>query len=225
MTTRTIAVVTAGLSDPSSTSLLGERLAKETEAALRSRGDDVLIETVDLRPLAHALADNLLTGFAAGDLARAQETVAGADAVIAVTPVFSASYSGLFKTFFDVLEKDTLAGKPVLMAATAGTARHSLVLEHALRPLFAYLRALTVPTGVFAASEDWGSGSGGDAREGALSDRVRRAAAELADLVAGRPASVTELDGPAGAPIAGMADRGKPDPFADVPDFETLLRG
>ena len=103
MTTRTIAVVTAGLSDPSSTSLLGERLAKATEAALRSRGDDVLIETVELRPLAHALADNLLTGFAAGDLARAQEAVAGADAVIAVTPVFSASYSGLFKTFFDVL--------------------------------------------------------------------------------------------------------------------------
>jgi FMN reductase len=206
MTTRTIAVVTAGLSDPSSTSLLGERLAKATEAALRSRGDDVLVEAVDLRPLAHALADNLLTGFpgdSAGDLAKAQATVAGADAVIAVTPVFSASYSGLFKTFFDVLEKDTLAGKPVLMAATAGTARHSLVLEHALRPLFAYLRAITVPTGVFAASEDWG-----DVREGALSDRVRRAAAELADLVAGRPAASS-----------------KREPFDDVPDFETLLRG
>jgi len=203
MTTRTIAVVTAGLSDPSSTSLLGERLAKATEAALRSRGDDVLVEAVDLRPLAHALADNLLTGFAAGDLAKAQATVAGADAVIAVTPVFSASYSGLFKTFFDVLEKDTLAGKPVLMAATAGTARHSLVLEHALRPLFAYLRAITVPTGVFAASEDWG-----DVREGALADRVRRAAAELADLVVGRPAASS-----------------KREPFDDVPDFETLLRG
>ncbi|HEY3013892.1 MAG TPA: FMN reductase [Nocardioides sp.] len=223
MTTRTIAVVTAGLSDPSSTSLLAERLAKETEAELRSRGDDVLVETVDLRPLAHALADNLLTGFAAGDLAKAQATVAGADAVIAVTPVFSASYSGLFKTFFDVLEKDTLAGKPVLMAATAGTARHSLVLEHALRPLFAYLHAVTVPTGVFAASEDWGSASGGsgsggsgsansrdggDVREGALSERVRRAAAELANLVAGRPALSR-----------------KPDPFGDVPDFESLLRG
>ena len=59
--------------------------------------------------------------------------------------MFSASYSGLFKTFFDVLEEGTLDGKPVLVAATAGTARHSLVLEHALRPLFAYLHAVVVP--------------------------------------------------------------------------------
>ena len=159
--TRTLAVVTAGLSDPSSTSLLGARLAEATSAALRSRGDDVLVEVIDLRPLAHDLANNMLTGFAGGELARAQATIAGADAVIAVTPVFSASYSGLFKTFFDVLEADSLAGVPVLMAATAGTARHSLVLEHALRPLFAYLKAITVPTGVFAATEDWGDVASG----------------------------------------------------------------
>ncbi len=90
--TRTLAVVTAGLSDPSSTSLLGARLADATSAALRSRGDDVLVEVIDLRPLAHDLANNLLTGFAGGELARAQATIAGADAVIAVTPIFSASY-------------------------------------------------------------------------------------------------------------------------------------
>ncbi|CUR55624.1 NADPH-dependent FMN reductase [metagenome] len=202
MTTRTIAVVTAGLSDPSSTSLLGSRLAEATSAALRERGDDVLVEVFDLRPLAHQLADNLLTGFAAADLARAQATIAGADAVIAVTPVFSASYSGLFKTFFDVLEADALAGVPVLMAATAGTARHSLVLEHALRPLFSYLHAITVPTGVFAASEDWG-----DVTSGALADRVDRAAGELAGLVVGRPV------------------RRAPDAFEQVEDFEDLLRG
>ncbi|MGD9958638.1 CE1759 family FMN reductase [Nocardioides sp.] len=202
MTTRTIAVVTAGLSEPSSTSLLGARLAEAATAALRERGDDVLVELIELRPLAHQLADNLLTGFAAADLARAQATIAGADAVIAVTPVFSASYSGLFKTFFDVLEADSLAGVPVLMAATAGTARHSLVLEHALRPLFAYLRATTVPTGVFAASEDWG-----DVSSGALADRITRAAGELAGLVSGRPARRT------------------PDAFDQVEDFEDLLRG
>ena len=83
--TRTLAVVTAGLSDPSSTSLLGSRLADATSAALRSRGDDVLVEVIDLRPLAHDLANNMLTGFAGGELARAQATIAGADAVIAVT--------------------------------------------------------------------------------------------------------------------------------------------
>ena len=92
-----------------------------------------------------------------------------------MTPVFSASYSGVFKSFFDILEAGALAGKPVLVAATAGSARHSLVLDHALRPLFAYLRAVVVPTGIFAATEDFGSHG--------LSDRITRAAAELAALV------------------------------------------
>ncbi len=65
----------------------------------------------------------------------------GADGVIAVTPVFTASYSGLFKSFFDLIDPTALTGTPVLIGATGGTARHSLVLDHALRPLFAYLRA------------------------------------------------------------------------------------
>ncbi len=98
-----------------------------------------------------------------------------ADGLIAVTPVFSASYSGLFKTFFDVLEEGTLDGTPVLVAATAGTARHSLVLEHALRPLFTYLHAVVVPTGVFAATDDFG--------DGGLDRRIQRAAGELAALM------------------------------------------
>jgi len=201
MTTRTIAVVTAGLRDPSSTRLLADRLADATSAAFTKRGDEVLVEVVDLRLLAHELANNLLTGFAAGDLAKAIATVGGADGVIAVTPVFSASYSGLFKTFFDVLEEGTLAGIPVLMAATAGTARHSLVLEHAMRPLFAYLKAIVNPTAVFAAAEDWG-----DVRAGSLGQRIDRAAAEFADLVASRP------------------PRKARDEF-DVVDFESLLGG
>ena len=157
---RRIAVVTAGLSDPSSTRLLADLLGEATRAAVAEGGRTAEIEVVELRPLAHAITDALLTGFPTGDLAAAVETVASADAVIAVTPVFSASYSGLFKTFFDILEPNTLDGMPVLIAATAGSARHSLVLDHALRPLFGYLHAVVVPTGVFAASEDWGSTGG-----------------------------------------------------------------
>jgi FMN reductase len=216
--TRRIVVVSAGLSDPSSTRLLADLLAKATASALSmvepvdpsagaGTGQPVEIETVELRPLAHALADQLLTGFATGELADAEAAVAQADAVIAVTPVFSASYSGLFKTFFDVLEPGALDGTPVLVAATAGTARHSLVLEHALRPLFSYLHAVVVPTGVFAASEDWGS-TGADA---GLTTRIERAAAELAALVAARPAVE------------------RPDQFerdvAAMGDFEQLLNG
>ena len=204
MSTRTIAVVTAGLSVPSSTRLLADRLAAAVGTALRARGEDDVVEVVELREHARDLADNLVTGFANTSLQAAVDTVTGADAVIAVTPVFSASYSGLFKTFFDVLDKDALAGKPVLMAATAGSARHSLVLEHAMRPLFAYLRAVAVPTAVFAAAEDWASGG----ETPALADRIDRAAGELADLVTARPVAA----GPA-------------DPFADPEiSFEELLR-
>src|SRR5918993_2127399 len=182
MTTRTLAVVSGGLSNPSSTRLLSDRLTTATVAALRARGDDTTVETVELCEHARHLADNLVTGFPNASLRSAIDTVTGADGLIAVTPIFSASYSGLFKTFFDVLDKDALTGKPVLLGATAGTARHSLALEHALRPLFAYLRAVVLPTAVFAASEDW-AGSGGAGH--GLAGRIDRAAVELADLMAG----------------------------------------
>ena len=199
--TRTIAVVTAGLSQPSSSRLLADQLAAAAVRALRLDGEDVRVEVVELRDLAHAVTDHLLTGFASGALADAIALVRDADALVAVTPVFSASYSGLFKSFFDVLEEGSLDGKPVLLGATAGTARHSLVLELALRPLFAYLRADVVATAVFAASEDFGA----TGPTGSLSARVERAARELADAVLGRPRSV---------PI---------DPFADPTPFEQLL--
>ena len=184
MSTRTLAVVTAGLSVPSSTRLLADRLTAATVTDLARRGESATAEVIELREYARDLADNLLTGFPNARLRAALETVTGADAVIAVTPVFAASYSGLFKTFVDVLDRQGLAGTPVLLGATAGTPRHSLVLEHAMRPLFAYLRAVSVPTAVFAAGEDW---AGGDGTSRALSERVERAAGELAALVAGRP--------------------------------------
>jgi len=204
MSTRTLAVVSAGLSVPSSTRLLADRLTTATVEALRERGITVTVEVVELREHARDLADNLVTGFPNGSLRAAIDTVTGADALIAVTPIFSASYSGLFKTFFDVLDKDALTAKPVLLGATAGTARHSLVLEHAMRPLFAYLRAVVTPTAVFAASEDW---AGGDATTRGLAERIDRAAGELADLVAGRPPQAPK------------------DPFDDPTPFEELLRG
>ncbi|KAA1429301.1 FMN reductase [Nocardioides antri] len=186
-----IVVVTAGLSVPSSTRLLADLLGDAAGRAVEARGSEVDVETIELRPLAHALADRLLTGFPSAELAAVIEKVHRADGLVVVTPVFAASYSGLFKTFFDVLEEGTLDGKPVLLAATAGTARHSLVLDHALRPLFSYLHAVVVPTGVFAATDDFGgatasTGSGtATSVEGALQKRVERAAGELAALVAG----------------------------------------
>ncbi len=180
---RSIVVVSAGLGEPSSTRLLADRLAAAVERHLRDDGVEPSVTVVELRDHAHDLADHLLTGFPSPKLQTVIDAVLGADGLIAVSPIFSASYSGLFKVFFDVLDRDGLAGTPVLIAATGGTARHSLALEHGFRPLFAYLNAATVATSVYAAAEDWG---GGVAADGRLVNRIDRAAGELARAVAAR---------------------------------------
>jgi FMN reductase len=200
---RTLVVVSAGLGQPSSTRLLADRLADATRRGLAAGGLSVQLETIELRDLARDLTDNLLTGFPSPNLKARIDQVLAADGLIAVTPIFSASYSGLFKLFFDVVKHDGLAGMPVLVAATAGTPRHSLALEHALRPLFAYLGAAVVPTAVFAAAEDWGEGDA--SLEHGLVDRVERAAGQLARAMAGPPRV---------AP---------PDPYDDPVPFERLL--
>lgn len=183
MSERRIAVISAGLSNPSSTRMLADRLVAETAKALRERGIDVQVDVIELRDLAHDITNNLLTGFAPAALEEAINRVVSADAVIAVTPIFSTSYSGLFKSFIDVLDPDALTGKPVLIGANAGTARHSLAIDYAIRPLFTYLHAEPVTTGVFAASSDWGANADEVAP---LSTRVERGARELAEAIARR---------------------------------------
>jgi FMN reductase len=198
MTTR-IAVISAGITEPSSTRLLADRL---TEAVVRAIPGDVVVEVVEVREVAHDLTNNVLTGFASPQLQARLDAIVEADGVIVSTPIYSASYSGLFKMLVDVLPKDSLRGRPVLLGATGGTARHSLAIDHALRPLFAYLGALVAPTAVFAASEDWGS-----VEAGRLGERIDRAGSAFAQLVAG------------GSPTRA------PDPFDDVTPFAALLAG
>jgi FMN reductase len=205
MRERRVVVVSAGLGQPSSTRLLADRLAAATERHLRAAGIEPHVRSVELREHAQDLTNNLLTGFPSPVLAEVVEAVVAADGLIAVTPIFNASYSGLFKVFFDVLERDRLAGMPVLVAATGGTPRHSLALDHALRPLFAYLGAAVVPTAVFAAAEDWGERD--TPGEPTLVDRIERAGAELAAWVGGRERTAAV------------------DPYADPTPFEQLLAG
>lgn len=204
----TLAVVSAGMSDASSTGMLADRLAEATRDALD--GVPVRTERVELRPLAHAVTDHLLTGFPAPALRTALDTVTGADALIAATPTFKASYSGLFKSFFDLVDEGALEDLPVLVAATGGTARHSLMLDAAMRPLFTYLKALVLPRGVYAATEDWAGSS--------LDARVQRAGAQLARLLA-----PGEGGGAAGEVPAASVRREQQDEFAGVPDFADLL--
>lgn len=176
-----IVVISAGMSDASTTRMLADRIAA---AASMRRGaaqlGDGSVETVSLRELAHDIVDANLTGFASPRLQHVYDSIAAADALIAVTPIFKASYTGLFKSFFDALDNDALIGKPVILAATGGTARHSLAIDFAMRPLFAHLQALVMPTGIFASPHDWGS-SGSTA----LQARIDRAAGELAGVLAG----------------------------------------
>ncbi|MET3468100.1 CE1759 family FMN reductase [Microbacterium sp. 1262] len=183
MSARRVAVVSAGLSNPSSTRMLADRLATATIAELTASDITATADVIELRDLAHDITNNLLTGFAPPALESAINSVVSADALIAVTPIFSTSYSGLFKSFIDVLDPDSLTGKPVLIGANAGTARHSLAIDYAIRPLFAYLHAAPVSTGVFAASSDWGSKADEVAP---LSARVERGARELAAAVVAR---------------------------------------
>jgi FMN reductase len=197
MTTR-LAVISAGITEPSSTRLLADRLTEAVVQALPTT--DVVVEVIEVREIAHDLTNNVLTGFASPDLQVRLDALVEADAVIVSTPIYSASYSGLFKMLVDVLPKDSLRGKPVLLGATGGTARHSLAIDHALRPLFAYLGALVASVAVFAASEDWGS-----VEAGGLGSRIERAGAEFVRIISGVP-----------APRA-------IDPFEDVTPFNALL--
>jgi len=194
MSQRSIVVVSAGLRQPSSTRLLGDRLVTAVVDDLAERGLQPTGTVIELREHAHDLTNSLLTGFPVGGLRDVLDTVLAADGLIAVTPIFNASYSGLFKSFFDVFEAGALEGKPVLAAATGGTARHSLALEHAVRPLFAHLRAAVVPTAVFAAPEDWGASPSSTTErsttESGLRERLHQAARELAEAVARQPRQV-----------------------------------
>jgi FMN reductase len=219
VTARTIAVVSAGLSTPSASRLLADHLYQATERKLASASvpaSPTVVEptVVELRDLARDITNALLTRVPSAALAAALSAVANADGVIVVTPVFNGSYSGLFKMFFDVFDPDSMAamaGKPVLVGAAGDSPRHSLVVEHAIRPMFGYLRSVVVPTGVYASGEDWGASVGsapGDVD--ALDERIARAAGELAELIAARPPAASRL-----------AD----DPYQGFTPFERLLKG
>lgn len=166
-----LAVVSGGTSDPSSTRLLADRVAGRAAALASDRGESVVVDVIDLRGLSGEIATALTSQLMGPGLERAVEVLGRADGIVASAPVYKAAPSGLFSSFFHVLDNDLLIAKPVVLAATAGTARHALVVDDQMRPLFAYLRTMTVPTSVFAASEDW--------NDAELGKRVDRAAIEL----------------------------------------------
>jgi FMN reductase len=170
-----LVIISAGTGNPSSTRQLADRIAQKTLDLLQHADTTATASVIELGPLAVDTARAAVAGFADEDVQAAIDRLAAADAIIAATPVYKAGISGVFKTFVDVLDSDLIVAKPVLLAATGGTPRHALVIDDQMRPLFAYLRALALPTSVYVAPEDWGTTE--------LGRRIERAAAELAVLV------------------------------------------
>ena len=170
-----LVVVSAGTSDPSSTRLLADRAAERAVTLATQHGNAVTVSVIELREIATDISTALTTQLITPKLQQAISVLGEADGVIAAAPVYKAGPSGLFTSFFHVLDNDLLIAKPVVLAATAGTARHALVADDQMRPLFAYLRTMTAPTSLFAAPEDWSNP--------ALATRIDRAALELVLLM------------------------------------------
>lgn len=211
--TRSIVVISAGTSDPSSSRLPADRIARSTLDHLRGHDVAAAGSVIELRPLAVDIAGALVSGLPSERLQAAIGRLAAADAIIAVTPIYKAGVSGLFKSFVDILDNDLLIAKPVLIAATAGSARHAMAVDEQLRPLFAFMRALTTPTSIFAAPEDWA--------DPLLGSRIERAATELtAMIMSGITTMIT--DGAWGRYQHSFASNARPEEAADI-DLDTDL--
>ncbi len=153
MTRLAIAGFAGSLSNPSRTRALVEHAV--TRTAARHGGGGEVFDLLDLGPsLGTAQRLDDLDAGARGIV----DTIIAADALVIASPVFKGSYAGLFKHLFDLLDPAALAGKPVLLAATGGGEKHALMIDHQLRPLFAFFEAQVLATGLYASDRDFEAG-------------------------------------------------------------------
>ena len=145
-----LVAVSGGLQRPSKSAALAEHLLDliSSEIPCQQR----LIEMGQIAPeIAGAVWRSQLPEAVVQQLAAVEQ----ADVLVVATPVFRGSYTGLFKHFFDFIHQDALIDKPILLAATGGSERHALVIDHQLRPLFSFFQARTLPLGVYATDKDF----------------------------------------------------------------------
>src|SRR6218665_1957418 len=145
-----LVAVSGGMQRPSRSTALTEHLlaliAEEIPCEQR------LVELGQIAPqLAGALWRSQLPSAVERDLAAVEQ----ADVLVVATPVYRGSFTRLFKHFFDFVDQDALIDKPVLLAATGGSERHALVIDHQLRPLFSFFQARSLPLGVYAIDKDF----------------------------------------------------------------------
>lgn len=145
-----LVAVSGGLQRPSKSAALAEHLMELIAEDIPC--EQRLVEMGQLAPqLAGAVWRAQLPAFVERELAAVEQ----ADVLVVATPVFRGSYTGLFKHFFDFVDQDALIDKPVLLAATGGSERHALMIDHQLRPLFSFFQARTLPLGVYATDKDF----------------------------------------------------------------------
>lgn len=181
-----VVAVSGGLQRPSRAATLCEHLLDLIGEVAHS--DRHLIELGGLAPqLAGALWRSQLPDAVERELA----TVEQADVLVVATPVYRGSYTGLFKHFFDFIDQDALVDTPILLAATGGSERHALMIDHQLRPLFSFFQARTLPLGVYATDRDFADGR---LHNAALIERARLAVQRAMPLLAlpRRTMAVTE---------------------------------
>lgn len=145
-----IVAVSGGLQRPSKSAALAAHL-------LGLIADEVLCQPhlIEIGELAPQLAGAVWRSQLPDTVEQALAAVEQADVLVVVSPVFRGSYTGLFKHFFDFIHQDALINKPVFLAATGGSERHALVIDHQLRPLFSFFQACTLPLGVYATDKDF----------------------------------------------------------------------
>ncbi len=145
-----VVAVSGSLHEPSKTTALVRAIA----AAVAERAE-VEIEVIELTDIGPSLAGALRRDHLPANVEEKLLAIEAADLLIVGSPVYRASFTGLFKHLFDFVGQYELVGKPVLLAATGGGERHALIIEHQLRPLFAFFQALTLPLGVYASDTDF----------------------------------------------------------------------
>ncbi|WP_426353447.1 FMN reductase [Stenotrophomonas maltophilia] len=171
-----IVAVSGGLQRPSRAATLAEHL-------LDLIGEDVACKPhlIELGELAPQLAGALWRSQLPEGVERQLVAVEQADVLVVATPVYRGSYTGLFKHFFDFIHQDALVDTPILLAATGGSERHALVIDHQLRPLFSFFQARTLPLGVYATDRDFADGR---VHNDALIQRARLAVQRAMPLLA-----------------------------------------
>jgi FMN reductase len=145
-----VVAVSGGLQRPSRTAALAAHLM-----ALIAREIPCSQHLIELGQLAPQLAGAVWRSQLPTAVERELASVEQADVLVVATPVYRGAYTGLFKHFFDFVHQDALIDTPVLLAASGGSARHALMIDHQLRPLFSFFQARTLPLGVYASDSDF----------------------------------------------------------------------